>query len=141
MTYTHANAKDVNWSSGEADVPSNGKKFNIEYNGFELHIPWAFNDDAGEWTPMFNIADGTVVTSAGVDYVIKAAEEALIMESLDSPPSEADALAITEIDPPTLTYDATVTDQIGDPSTIADAEIPTGTGSVQLLVIGGTTVR
>lgn len=141
MTYTHSNSKDVNWSSGEADVPSNGKKFNIEYNGFELHIPWAFNEDAGEWTPVFNIADGTVVTSAGTDYVIKAAEEALIMESLDSPPAAADALTITAIDPPTLTYDSTVTDLIGDPSTVADAELPAGTGGVKLLVIGGTTVQ
>ncbi|MBA4366746.1 MAG: hypothetical protein C0403_03820 [Desulfobacterium sp.] len=141
MTYTHSNANDVNWSSGEADVPSSGKKFNIEYNGFELHIPWAFNENVGDWTPMFNIADGTVVTSAGTDYVIKAAEEALIMESLDNPPAAANALAITEIDPPTIAYDSTVTDLIGDPSTVADAEIPTGTGSVQLLVIGGTTVQ
>ena len=99
MSYTHSNANDVNWLTGEADVPNNGKIFNIEYNGFELHIPWYFNDDAGEWTPMFNIADGTVVTSGGVNYVIKGVDEALIMESLDDPPAAADALVITAIDP------------------------------------------
>ncbi|MFH2067445.1 MAG: hypothetical protein ABIK15_19750 [Pseudomonadota bacterium] len=140
-TYTHANANDVNWSTGEADVSGNGKKFNIEYNGFELQIPWAFNEAAGEWTPMFNIADGTVITSGGVDYVIKGIDEALIMESLPSPPAAADALEIIAIDPPTIVYDATVTDQVGDPTTVADAEIPAGTEGPALLVIGGTTIR
>lgn len=140
-TYTHSNANDVNWSTGEADVSSNGKKFNIEYNGFELQIPWSFNADAGEWTPMFNLADGTVVTSGGVNYVIKGIDEALIMESLPSPPAAAAALEIIAIDPPTIVYDATVTDQVGDPSTVADAEIPAGSEGPALLVIGGTAIQ
>jgi hypothetical protein len=62
------------------------------------------------------------------------------MESLSSPPAAADALVITTIDAPTIVYDSTVTDLVGDPSTVADAEIPAGTGGVQLLVVGGTTV-
>jgi hypothetical protein len=141
MSYTHANANDVNWSTGDADVPNNGKKFNIEYNGFELQIPWYFSETADDWVPMFNIADGTVVTSGGVDYVVKGVEEALHMRALPSPPAAADALEVISVDPPTLTYDATVTDLVGDPSTVEDAEIPAGTGGPQLLVVGGTTIQ
>jgi len=140
MTYTHTNANDANWSTGDADVANNGKKFNIEYNGFELHIPWAYDDSADEWVPMFNLADATVLTAGGTNYVIKAVEEALIMESLSSPPAAADALTITAIDAPTIAYDSTITDLVGDPSTVEDAEIPAGAGGVELLVVGGTTI-
>lgn len=141
LEYTHSNANDINWSAGDPDVANNGKKFSVEYNGFELHIPWYYSDADDEWMPMFNIADGAVLTSGSVDYVVKGIEEALIMESLSNPPAAADALEIVSIDPPTLTYDATVTDQVGDPSTVEDAEIPAGTGGAELLVVGGTTIE
>jgi len=141
MTYTHANANDVNWSSGDSDVKSNGEKFNIDYDGFELQIPWKFDPDEDDWAPMFNLADGTTLSSGSTNYIVKGIEEALVMRELDSAPAAAASLVIVEIDPPTLVYDSTVTDQVGDPSTVADAEIPAAVAGAKLLVIGGETVQ
>jgi len=139
MTYTHSNTNDANWSSGDPDVPNNGRRFNIDYDGFEVQIPWEYNPDENNWTPMFNLADGTVLTSGNTNYVVKGIEEALIMQELETIPAEADSLVVVEIDPPTLTYDSTVTDLIGDPSTVADAEIP-ASANVEVLVIMGETI-
>lgn len=139
LTYTHTNANDANWSDGDPDVPNNGKKFNLDYDGFELHIPWQFSEDAGDWIPMFNLADGATLESGGVEYVVKGIEQALIMTDVtnDDPPAAAALVMDETISAPTLTYDATITDEIG--ALPEDAEIPSGVGenSIQLLVVAG----
>lgn len=111
LSYTHLTANDINEAS-EYD----GKKFNLEYDGFELHIPWEFDPDdgdEGEWEPVFNLKDGTVLQGDdATDYVVKGIEEALIMQEV-SGADPAPELVIQEIDPPTLTYDAAKTALVG----------------------------
>jgi hypothetical protein len=111
FSYTHSTANDLN-----GDATHNGKKFRIDYDGFELHIPWEFNPDAAAghgWQPMFNLKDGTVLTTGTTDYVVKGIEVALIMKEVD--PNLATDLEIdTSIEPPTLEYDATKTALVGD---------------------------
>lgn len=143
LSYTHSNANDANYD-GTNDVSHNGKKFNFDYDGFEMHIPWEFDDSTGEWNPMLNLADGTTLTtSGGAEYVVKGVEQALIMQDVSSnPPAGADDLTVdTTIAAPSLQYDSTITDEIGDLP--EDAEVPAGAGestSSTLLVIAGETI-
>jgi len=139
LSYTHSNANDANYD-GTNDVEHNGKKFNFDYDGFELHIPWEFNEDSGDWEPMLNLADGTTLTSNGTEYVVKGVEQALIMEDVsDNPPAASDGLEVdTTIAAPTLEYDYSVTDEIGDLP--ENAEVPAGSGESAyspLLVVTG----
>ncbi|MDY6903135.1 MAG: hypothetical protein SWH61_00470 [Thermodesulfobacteriota bacterium] len=112
--YTHQTANDQN-----ADATYNGKKFRLEYDGSDLSIPWKYNPNASGpgdgWEPMFNLKNGTVLTdSESNQYVVKAIEQAMIMDEA-ADPSDADDLVIdTTIEAPTLTYDSTKTDLVGD---------------------------
>ena len=114
FTYTHSAANDLN-----GDTTFDGKKFNIDYDGFELHMPWKFDDEDGEWQPMINLKDGVVLeASDGSRYVVKGTEGCMQMDELEDG-SVADYLNFQQVDPPTLTYDATKTALVGD--------LPTGT--------------
>jgi hypothetical protein len=121
LTYAHATANDIN-----GDATHNGKTFNLEYDGFELHIPWEFDNDAGEWRPMINLVDGTVLSSDVTDYVVKGIEVGLDMQGV-ADPSVADDLIIDEtIEPPTLTYDASKTALVGDRPAGAELKVIKG---------------
>ena len=103
-----------------------GKKFNMEYDGFELRIPWEFDEDEGEWQPAFNIKDGTLLQDGdGNEYAVKGVEESLMMAEV--PGSDpAPELEIVEIDAPTLTYDSTKTDLVGDVPTDVELKVIKG---------------
>ena len=127
LDYTHSTANDIN-----DDATHDGVKFKLDYDGFELHIPWEFNPDATdghEWEPMFGLKDGTTLTdSNNNEYVVKGIERALIMNEVGDP-SVADALVIdTTIAPPTLEYDATKTALVGDRP--EDAELKVNKGEI-----------
>jgi hypothetical protein len=124
FAYTHTTANDVN-----DDAAYNGKKFRIEYDGFSVNIPWAFDEESSEWQPLINIADGTLM-GPETEYVIKGVEECLIMTPITDP----DVLAgITfdneeEVGEPTLEYDATKTALVG--TVPADAQLEVIKGEV-----------
>jgi hypothetical protein len=108
LSYTHSTANDIN-----GDSSYDGKKFNLDYDGFELHIPWKFDADEGEWQPAFNLKDGVTMQDAdGNEYVVKAVEEALVMAEITGA-DPAPELEIEELDPPTLTYNSSKTDLVG----------------------------
>ncbi|UCF95419.1 MAG: DUF4214 domain-containing protein, partial [Desulfobacterales bacterium] len=118
FTYTHSTANDLNGVDTH-----NGKKFSIEYDGFELHIPFEFDADEGEWQPIINLKDGTVlVGSNGTEYVLKGTEGCLRMQPA-ADPNAAAGLEIVAIDPPTLAYDSTKTDLVGDLPTDVELKI------------------
>ena len=135
LSYTHETASDANGGTAH-----DGKKFTFDYDGFELHIPWEYDPEAGvsgEWKPMLNLKDGTVLTdSDGNDYVLKGVDKAKIMSVVDDPSSVALDVDTT-IPAPTLTYDASVTAAIGS---LPDAEIPAEAEAAALLVITGDEV-
>ena len=116
LSYTHTTANDINGVS-----TYDGKKFNLDYDGFELHIPWEFNEDEEEWQPLMNLKDGVSMRGDdGNDYVVKAVEEALVMAEVAGA-DPAPELLIEEIDPPNLTYDSEKTDLVG--AVPADVEL------------------
>jgi hypothetical protein len=122
LTYTHATANDIN-----DDPTHDDKVFNLEYDGFELRIPWEFDDDAGDWQPMINLKDGTVLSADGTNYVVKGIEVGLDLQ--EAPEGAGDDLIIDEgIEPPTLTYDASKTALVGDRP--ADAELKVIKGEI-----------
>lgn len=124
FAYTHTTANDAN-----GDATHDGKKFRIEYDGFSLNMPWAFDEASGEWQPLINIADGTQLTdSENNNYVIKGIEEALIMSEVEDP--SGITFEETEVGPPTLEYDATQTALVG--------AVPT---AVELRVIKGEVIE
>jgi len=121
FTYTHSTDNDLNGVSTH-----NGKAFNLEYDGFELRIPWEYNEDAGEWRPLFNLKDGTVLTDGTTNYVVKGTEEAVVMQEV-SDPSVADDLLIDEsITEPDLTYDASKTALVGAVPSNAELKVIKG---------------
>ena len=102
--------------------------FNLEYDGFELNMPWEFDEDAGEWQPVINLKDGTVLNADGTDYVVKGTEVGLDLQEVPDP-SVADDLIIDEtIDQPTLVYDPDKTALVGDRP--ADAELKVIKGEI-----------
>ena len=119
FTYTHSTAKDLN-----GDATYDGKTFNIDYDGFELHLPWEFDATTNEWQPVISLKDGTVL---GTDYVVKATEEALFMKEAGA--GEGSSVVIdTSILPPTLQYDSTKTALVG--ALPANAELKVIKGEV-----------
>ena len=122
-TYTHATVNDLN-----DDEIHNGKAFNVEYDGFELHIPWEYDDTTDQWEPMINLKDGIVLSSGGTDYVAKGTEVGLVMKEVADPGVAADLVIDTNIEPPTLQYDASKTALVGDRP--ADAELKVIKGEI-----------
>lgn len=123
LNYTHANAYDANWDTGDADVAGNGKMFNVEWDGSELHIPWEFDPVRNDWWPMFNLRDGVRMTADSVNYRVKATEEALIMKEVDAGTYGTDLTPDVSLDSVTLEWDGDVVGDVADPSTVADAEL------------------
>jgi hypothetical protein len=118
MPINNSTANDLN-----GDATYDGKKFNIEYDGSELHIPWEFDATVDEWLPVISLKDRTTLDT---DYVVKATEEALFMQEA-SDPSLAISLTIdTTIAPPTLAYDASKTTLVGALPTDAELKVIKG---------------
>ncbi|RJQ86170.1 MAG: hypothetical protein C4519_02360 [Desulfobacteraceae bacterium] len=120
FTYTHLGENDAN-----DDDTNDGKIFRLEYDGFSLNMPWAYDPDSGEWVPLINLADGVQLTSGGAAYVVKGVEQAYIMTPVPDPAGITFANE-EEVGAPELVYDATKTDLVG--------AVPTG---VTLKVIKG----
>jgi hypothetical protein len=115
FAYTHATANDLN-----DDATYDGQKFSLEYDGFELRVPWNFDPDEGEWQPVINLKDGTILENGGTQYVVKGTEIGVMMQ-LAADPSAADDLTVDETIPaPTLEYDSSKTDLVG---AVPDAEL------------------
>jgi len=116
FTYTHHTENDIN---GESTY--DGKVFTLEYDGYELHVPWKYNESRGKWEPLINLKDGTVLTDGTTNYVVKGIAEAVVMQEV-SDLSVADDLVIDEtIGAPSVVYDPTKTAQVGEVP--ADAEL------------------
>jgi hypothetical protein len=108
FTYTHATANDLN-----GDATYHGQKFSLEYDGYELRVPWNFNPEEEEWQPVINLKDGTILTHDGTQYVVKGTEIGVMMQ-LAADPSAADSLILDDTIPaPTLAYDASKTNLVG----------------------------
>ena len=125
FTYVHATENDIN-----EDDTHNLKVFNVEYDGFELHIPWEFDEDAGEWRPMINLKDGTELTADadGTVYVVKGIEVGLELQEVPDPSVADDLDTDVPIEQPTLEYDLNKTDLVGDRP--ADAELKVIKGEI-----------
>jgi hypothetical protein len=110
FSYVHSTTNDLNGSS-----TFDGKTFNLDYDGSELHIPWNYDSDLDEWQPMFSLKDGTVLTDAeGNSYVVKGIEVGVVLREAQNPADAADLIIDETIEAPTLTYDSTKTDLVGD---------------------------
>jgi hypothetical protein len=108
FAYTHTQANDLN-----GDDTYDGQKFSLEYDGFELRVPWNFDPEEEEWQPVINLKDGTLLTHESSQYVVKGTEIGVMMQ-LAADPSAADGLILdTTIPAPSLVYDASKTDLIG----------------------------
>jgi hypothetical protein len=126
LSYTHETGYDYNYDSND---PNNDKFFSMEYDGFELRIPWIYDEDEDEWMPQVNLKDSHVsgITLAGDDgkaYVLKGWEEELKMtEVAQSDPNYTDIVASldtdSEIDPPEIvdTMDAAIEELFSDTTT------------------------
>ena len=115
FAYTHTTANDLN-----GDATYDGQQFSLEYDGFELRVPWNFDPEEEEWQPSINLKDGAVLTHDSTQYVVKGTEVGVMMQ-LAADPSEAAGLLVDETIPaPTLTYDASKTDLVG---AVPDAEL------------------
>jgi hypothetical protein len=119
FAYTHSTANDVN-----GDGAYDGKKFRLEYDGFSVNMPWEFDEASGEWQPLINIKDGTLMGPGGDDYAIKGVEESLIMTAVSGAGITFDNE--TDVGAPTLTYDATKTAQVGAVPTTAQLKVIKG---------------
>ncbi len=125
FTYTHQTAYDIN-----GDSSNDGKIFSLEYDGFSLQVPWAFDETEDQWRPLFNLknsSDGgpTLTDDNDNEYVVKMIEASLIMTEVDS--SLASDLTIDDtVAEPTLEYDATKTALVGDKPTDVELKVIKG---------------
>jgi hypothetical protein len=108
MTYTHETGFD--WNFDAAD-PNDGRIFSLEFDGFEVQMPWIYDPEEDEYMPLLNLRDshdsGIQLTGEdGNTYLIKGWEEELIMAKV--PEAEWDA-AIHALALPTP-------EEIGQPS-------------------------
>ena|GEM_PF-1922574 len=115
LAYTHTTDNDIN-----ADSTNDGKQFRLEWDGFDVMIPWYFDEDEGDWTPAFNLKDGVELTEAGeetAEYVIKGTEEELVMAEVTDPgiltQLETELPIDDSIAPPTLGYKPSKTAKVG----------------------------
>lgn len=137
LTYEHQTGYDYNYSIEDND-PNHGRTFKIEYDGFELRIPWVYNEAEGEWLPQLNLKDSHVsglemTGDDGNTYVLKGWEEELKMAEIeDTDPDyaeiEAELDTETTIAEPTIqdTMDDVINDLFSDTATWtkpADAEV------------------
>ncbi len=115
LSYTHLTANDIN-----DDATNDGKQFMLEWDGFDVMIPWYFDEEEEDWTPAFNLKDGVELTEAGsqtAEYVIKGVEEELIMAEVTDPGILTQLETTLPIDDtipaPTLGYKPSKTANVG----------------------------
>lgn len=115
IAYTHSTANDIN-----DDATNDGKEYMLEWDGFDMMIPWYFDEEEDDWMPAFNLKDGVELTVAGeetAEYVIKGVEEELIMAEVTDPgiltQLETDLPIDNTIPPPTLGYKPSKTALVG----------------------------
>ena len=108
FAYTHTTANDLN-----GDATYSAQKFSLEYDGFELRVPWNFDPEEGEWQPLINLRDGTNLSHEGTEYVVKGTEIGVMMQLAANPDEAADLLIDETIPPPELQYDTSKTDLVG----------------------------
>ncbi len=128
FTYTHTTENDIN-----GDSTYNNKKFSLEYDGSNLNIPGKYDENEGEWIPIFSLKDGTVLTPSSnseVQYVVKGTEESLVM-SQETDQSVISALETTlpidtSIPEPTIQFDSSKNALVGDPPQNAELKVIKG---------------
>jgi len=81
------------------------------------------------WIPAINLKDGTVLSAGGTNYVVKAVEEGLVMNTVVGLDPAPELVIDTTVAPPSPTYDASKTALVG--------AVPTG---VELRIIKGELV-
>ncbi len=120
FTYTHATANDIN-----GDSTYDGKTFTLEYDGFSLQVPWAYDADEDEWNPMINLKSGVTLGDSD-QYVVKIVEAGLVMSQI-SDTSVASGLTIdTTVEEPSLDYDAAKTALVGAKPTDVELKVIKG---------------
>ncbi|MGD2185983.1 MAG: hypothetical protein PVI71_07645 [Desulfobacterales bacterium] len=120
FAYVHSIANDLN-----GDATYDGQKFSLEYDGFELRVPWYYDSEEEEWQPQINLKDGTTLDHDGTQYVVKGTEIGVMMQ-LAANPGDAAGLIIDETIPaPTLVYDPAKTGQVGAPP-VAEVKVIKG---------------
>lgn len=79
LPYTHLTANDAN-----GDATNNGKRFLLQYggNGELGGIPGS-QDDSGNWSPQFNLADGVVLSDATQSFLVRGLEQEQSMRVVD----------------------------------------------------------
>ena len=90
FTYTHSSGNDRTGNAGEHD----GASFMLNYggNGDLWGIPHEQIGSSDRWTPLFNLADGTLLGSDD-QYVVKARE---VEQTMASAPGACSSMAITD---------------------------------------------
>ncbi|NNG02264.1 MAG: hypothetical protein HKM93_23000 [Desulfobacteraceae bacterium] len=127
INYTHQTGYDINYDTND---PNDGKIFGMEWDGFDLMIPWKFDEDHDDWFPVINLrdshADGPSFTVGSNTYYVKAAEESLVMSEVDDI-SVANSLEIDyTLTATALEYDASKTELVGAYPTSVDLEVIKG---------------
>lgn len=109
LTYEHRTGYDYNYDQAD---PNDGRLFNIEYDGYELRVPWVYDEISGEYVPQLNLRDSHVsglelTGDDGHTYVLKGWEEELMMAALQAGDPAYDEVAAAldtaaAIDEPTI---------------------------------------
>ncbi|MDJ0783490.1 MAG: hypothetical protein QNJ22_16055 [Desulfosarcinaceae bacterium] len=152
LSYEHAKAYDLNYFDGEAADPNEGRIFNFDYDGFELHLPWVFDEASGEWGPVVNLRDSgdsdlVLDGGDGEEYVLKGWEEELRMAQVEADdPDYDDIVGLAALDTEAESFDVaapTIAEDLDEQvaTIFADSEFwekPTG---VDVEVIKGELVE
>jgi len=73
FAYTHDSTKDTN---GDED---NGGLYSLQYDGYDLQIPWTYDEDSNNWFPKINIKSSTSLSDGSITFRIKALESGIII--------------------------------------------------------------
>ena len=125
FTYVHSQANDINNKS-----TYDGKTFTLEYNGFDLHVPWEYNSETDDWEPLINLVDGVQLANSSGTYVVKGIEESLFMREVEDQSVASGLVVDTSIQPPSFTYNGQLPQSIGMPPQ-----------NVQLMIVNGEPIE
>jgi hypothetical protein len=104
MTYKHLPTNDRNYGSASRNTSKDNMLYQIEYDGTNLSIPWAYDVAIDDWAPEINLKDGAILTDGTTEYVVKASEVSLTMKELSTGGS---GLTVDETTAdPTITFNA-----------------------------------
>lgn len=81
FAYTHDSTKDAN---GDED---NGGLYSLQYDGYDLQIPWTFDEATNNWFPKINIKSATTLSDGSITYRIKALESGILIGETETEPS------------------------------------------------------